>query len=214
MGFFDKVFNRKDEKAKVSQSTMERKYREIKHAIETYEEEKARCVKEAAKYAPDSFQYKDCERAYKKASDQLVLKYQELQSYVGLLDAADRQLLIQEHGKTIAELEQLAKNVLPDQNEMEKINEKTKLKEEKLQSQLSALQDISSSIFDQEIPQTVRADTGFSQAVAQEQRHNAQLQMAGIESSEIEPAAQKTPSAFDQAVSAQKQAPESEKKEE
>ena len=213
MGFLEKVIGRKDAQKANKQKELEAMYSEVKRKIEFCEEEKERCIQEAAKCPPGSYQFNEFERAYNRAENNLTLLIREQQLISGALDAATSNANLEEYDKAIASIQNLTQKILPDAAKSEKRNARIAVMQEAAQSKVDAVAEINRDFFQTQKTETVRQDSAFSRAVAAKQHHDDQRRMDGMETSEPEPVSQEPVSAFAAKIAERQQSSDEEKKE-
>ena len=196
-----RLFHGKEIRQQESLAALERQYEEICNQIVSSEEDMARAIRSTKGADPNSQTYRNNERIYNHARDQLKLYNQQETMLRKALDEAGRVKLIEEFKK---QQEQIAKNaniVLGNEKELNQILAGAELAVEATSSTLRKAEGFGDSLLSTEadVPSTV---SDFGARVAENERRETILENAGLSPEEVEKVMGPITNAFASAVKA------------
>ncbi len=202
MGLLNNLLHGKENRQKETLLETERQYREICNRIQNCQEEMSRAIRNSTAVPPNSQAYRNNERAYSRAKEELKLLTQNEAHLSRVLESAGRIELLKQFRELQKDINKKSDVLLGSDKDRGMLEAGAELEREKTRNKLDKLEGFGSSIFDAE-EEGPRTNSEFGAAVAERARLDAVLEGAGVAVPEAESSAE--PDSFAAMVNAAKE---------
>ena len=192
----DKMLHGKEIKKQQNIDQMEKMYRETCEKIMACEQEMTRCVQESRGLSPDSMKYRNNERSYMNAKNNMILLRKSEAQIRKLLDETDRRKMIEDYNKLLKGAGKIAGDVLGDEKSFSEVIASVEVYGEKLSSSVENMAMMGTDLFEMNEEDNARADNPFKAEVAAEERRYATMASAGVSEDDLKQAAEPQNSEF------------------
>lgn len=193
MGFLKGIFQGKEDKKKAALDKLERDYQEVCAKITACEEKMELCIRESSGQRPDSAAYRNNERAYNSAKNEVsLLKKQEVQLRKAL-DEAGRIELVKQFAEQEKQIAQKIGVVFGNDKEREEMLARAELHSDRIADTTGKVEGFGNALFAEadEYANSAATNSEFGAMVAASERRQSMMDGFGaaVAKASEEPAA-------------------------
>ena len=187
VGIFDKLLHGKEIKKKEALNRLEQDFRNVMQEIEDCQEKMKRCIAASKGHSPDSAIYRNNERTWRAANNELTLLNQQASMLLKTLGEADRVRIIEKHKDQLKRMNENTVTALGNEQDLIRLQTEAEMESERSKATSTRYENFGASIFEMAVEdQEIRADSEFGAQVAAEERRQTILDFAGVVAEETE----------------------------